>query len=394
MAKTTVLSVIARLNVGGPAQTLTAVLDGLPDDRFDQVLAVGAPDDGEEDWVALRAPWLADDPRVRRIPSLGRPVRPRQDNAAYRQLRSLIRYVKPDIVHTHTAKAGMLGRVSARREGVPATVHTFHGHLLQGYFNTAPTAGVRLVERQLAGRTDALLSVGARVRDELLDAGIGRPERYVVVPPGVPEPAQHEPAAARAALGLPTDRPIVAFVARLTDVKRPDRLLEVAERVASQMPDAIFVVGGGAEPDELDRLWASVERADVRFFGWIADVGQIYAAADLVLLTSDAEGMPVSLIEAGLCGRACVASDVGSVGEVVLDSRTGRVVPPDATALADAVIELLRDDERRDLYGAAARHHTREVFSLDRLIDTTEQVYDAVLAGGPLPGGPPAAGFR
>ena len=383
MATSTVLSVIARLNVGGPAQTLTGLLAGMDAERFEQVLAIGALDDGEEDWVALRAPWLADDLRVKRIPSLGRPVRPREDNDAYRQLRSLIRHVKPDIVHTHTAKAGLLGRLAARREGVSAVVHTFHGHVLHGYFGPVASAGVRFAERKLAARTDALLSVGARVRDELLTAGIGERSQYVVVPPGVTEPARHEQAAARTALGLPADRPVVAFLGRLAGVKRPDRLIEVAERVARHLPEAVFAVGGGADESELERLRGTVDQADVRFRGWIADVGELYAAADLVLLTSDAEGMPVSLIEAGMCGRACVATDVGSVAEVVLDGRTGRVVPPDAQALADAVLELLADDERRDYYGAAARHHTCTHFSMERLIATTEQVYGAVLAGEP-----------
>ena len=381
MAPITVLRIIARMNVGGPAQQITGLLAGMDADRFDHHLAIGHPDIGEEDWISLRAPWLEADPRIKRIPALSREIRPVADNEAYRQLRSLIRHLRPDVVHTHTTKAGLVGRLAAWREGVPAVVHTYHGHLLQGYLGRAQTTGVRVAERQLAARSDVLLSVGSRVRDDLLAAGIGTPEQYVVVPPGVRPPAEHDRAEARAALDLDADTEVVAFVARVSDSKRPDRLVAVADEVARTHPDAVFLVAGGATADDLARLRAQVQRANVRWLGWVGDVGQIYAAADLVLLTSDTEGMPVSLIEAGMCGRACVATDVDSVGEVVLDGRTGRVVPVEVDALAAAVVELLEDPERRARFGEAARVHTRSSFSMERLVATTQEVYARVAQG-------------
>ena len=381
MAPITVLRIIARMNVGGPAQQITGLLAGMDADRFDHHLAIGHPDIGEEDWISLRAPWLEVDPRIKRIPALSREIRPVADNEAYRQLRSLIRHLRPDVVHTHTTKAGLVGRLAAWREGVPAVVHTYHGHLLQGYLGRAQTTGVRVAERQLAARSDVLLSVGSRVRDDLLAAGIGTPEQYVVVPPGVRPPAEHDRAEARAALDLDADTEVVAFVARVSDSKRPDRLVAVADEVARTHPDAVFLVAGGATADDLARLRAQVQRANVRWLGWVGDVGQIYAAADLVLLTSDTEGMPVSLIEAGMCGRACVATDVDSVGEVVLDGRTGRVVPVEVDALAAAVVELLEDPERRARFGEAARVHTRSSFSMERLVATTQEVYARVAQG-------------
>lgn len=381
MAPITVLRIIARMNVGGPAQQITGLLAGMDADRFDHHLAIGHPDIGEEDWISLRAPWLEADPRIKRIPALSREIRPVADNEAYRQLRSLIRHLRPDVVHTHTTKAGLVGRLAAWREGVPAVVHTYHGHLLQGYLGRAQTTGVRVAERQLAARSDVLLSVGSRVRDDLLAAGIGTPEQYVVVPPGVRPPAEHDRAEARATLDLDADTEVVAFVARVSDSKRPDRLVAVADEVARTHPDAVFLVAGGATADDLARLRAQVQRANVRWLGWVGDVGQIYAAADLVLLTSDTEGMPVSLIEAGMCGRACVATDVDSVGEVVLDGRTGRVVPVEVDALAAAVVELLEDPERRARFGEAARVHTRSSFSMERLVATTQEVYARVAQG-------------
>lgn len=370
-----VLRIIARMNVGGPAQQIVGLLDGLDPDRFDHHLAVGRVDDGEADWIALRAPQLAHDDRVTEVASLGRPIDPARDRRAYRELRSLIRTIRPDVVHTHTAKAGLVGRLAAFHEGVPAVVHTFHGHVLHGYFGAGTTAAIRSAERYLARRTQALLSVGDRVRAELLAARIGDPARYVVVPPGVAAPAPHQRAEARRALEVPQTAPVIAFVGRLAGVKRPDRFLAVAERVAAEHPETRFLVAGGATPGDLERLRAAPRSADVRFLGWVGDVGQVYAAADLVVLTSDNEGMPVSLIEAGMCGRAAVATDVGSVGEVVLDGRTGRVVPTDVDAIAAAVSSLLAEPQLLDRYGEAAREHTTQMFGMPRLVATTERVY-------------------
>lgn len=379
MQKPTILRIIARMNVGGPAQQIVGLLEGIDQDRFSQVLAVGRVDDGEEDWFTLRAPELADDPRIVPVATLGRPISPRHDWAAYRELRALIRRIQPDVVHTHTAKAGLVGRLAAVHEGVPAIVHTYHGHVLHGYFNAGVTAAVRVVERRLARRTHAMLAVGTRVRDELLAAGIGDVGRYTVVPPGVTPPGLAEPDEARRRWNIPRDKPVVAFIGRLAGVKRPDRFLEVADSVARSRPDTVFIVAGGAGQADLDRLRSMVRTADVRFLGWVPDVGAVHAASDLVLLTSDNEGMPVSLIEAGMSGRACIATDVGSVSDVIIDGQTGRVVSTDVGELARATIDLLNDRTGRERFAAAARKHAHESFGMPRLVSTTEGLYDRLL---------------
>jgi glycosyltransferase involved in cell wall biosynthesis len=379
MGDATILSVVTRLNVGGPAAILTALLDHAPSDGPDHLLAAGRTDQGEADWLALRAPHLEGDPRILPVPNLVRPIDPRRDLAAYRELRGLIRSHRPDLVHTHTAKAGAVGRLAALHEGVPHLVHSFHGHTLHGYFGRSQTAVLRQVERRLARRTDLLLAVGARVRDELLTAGIGRADRFEVVPPAVPAPRTVAREAAREQFGLAPDVPVIAFVGRLAGVKRPDRLLSVAEQVTARHPEAVLVVAGGATPAELAELQVAERDADVRLLGWVEDVGAVYAASDVVLLTSDNEGMPVTLIEAGLCGRPCVATDVGSVGEVVLDGRTGRVVPPRIDALTDAVIDLLEDRRARERLGAAARGHTQRTFGLEASQQRLASLYDHLL---------------
>ena len=360
-----VAHVIARMNVGGPARILVGLLDGVDPTVVEQTLITGAVGAGEEDWFALRG---GEDPRVRRIPSFGRAVDPLADLRTLRRLTAELRRLAPDVVQTHTAKAGLLGRVAARRAGVPHVVHTFHGHTLHGYFPRPVTAVFTALERWLAPRTDRLLAVGARVRDELLAAGVGRPEQYVVLPPGVPEPAPLDRAVARAALDLPTDVPVVAFIGRLTAVKRPDRFVAAAHAVAPTQPRAIFLVVGDGEERTAVEAAAAAGPADVRVLGWRSDVDVVLAACDVVALTSDNEGMPLTLIEAAMAGRAAVTTDVGSAGEVVLDGRTGRVVPPGAEAVATALADLLADPAAVTAAGVAAGDHARATFGLPALV--------------------------
>ncbi len=358
-----VVHVIARMNVGGPARILAGLLDGLDPERFPQTLITGTVADDEEDWFAVRDTALADDPRIVRLPGLGRAIAPLRDLATLRRLTALLVDLAPDVVQTHTAKAGLLGRWAALRAGVPHIVHTFHGHTLHGYFPAPVTAVFTALERRLARRSDDLLAVGSRVRDELLAAGVGTAAQYTVLPPGVRDEGTGERAAARAALGLADDVPVVAFVGRLSGVKRPDRFLTAAEQVAAGRPGTVFlVVGDGELRAELE---AAPRTADVRFLGWRGDVGTVHAASDVVAVTSDNEGMPVTLIEAAMAGRPCVTTDVGGAGEVVRDGVTGRVVPRDATAVAAAILGLLSDDEVRDRMGAAARTRAQERFGVD-----------------------------
>ena len=369
-----VVHVIARMNVGGPARILAGLLDDLDPDRLPQTLVTGHVDASEEDWFVVRDPHMADDPRIRRLAGFGRAIAPLRDLRTQRELTRLLRELEPDVVQTHTAKAGLLGRRAALRAGVPHVIHTFHGHTLHGYFPRPVTAVFAALERRLARRTHDLVAVGARVRDELLAAGIGRPEQYTVLPPGVPDEGVGDRTAARRALGLPeSGRPIVVLVGRVSGVKRPDRFLAAAELVDEQHPGAIFLVVGDGE--QRARLESAPRRADVRFLGWRGDVAQVHAAADLVVLTSDNEGMPVTLIEAAMAGRACVTTDVGSAAEVVVDGVTGSVVARDAAAVARAVSALLADPERRERLGAAAREHATATFGQEAVVERLIGLY-------------------
>lgn len=366
-----VLRVIARMNVGGPALQVVALADGLDPGRFEQRLLVGSVGADEGDYLTLRAPHV----EATTVPGLGRSPDPLGDARALGTVAAEIKRFRPHVVHTHTAKAGAIGRVAARARRAPATVHTFHGHLLDAYFSSWVTRGVVGVERTLARITTRLVAVGERVRDDLIEAGIGRREQYAVIPPGV-EVESVPRREARERLGLPADAPVVVFVARLTSVKRPDRFVEVASRVAEQVADAVFVVAGEGELFEETRHAAAPLGNRVRFLGWRSDVETIYGAADVVVLTSDNEGMPVSLIEAAAAGRAAVTTDVGSAAEVVIDGETGIVVGRDADRLAEAVVTVLTEPGRRDRFGEAAAVHAAQRFGRRRLVDDYAALYE------------------
>jgi glycosyltransferase involved in cell wall biosynthesis len=371
-----VVHVIARMNVGGPAQILATLLDRMDPDTFDQRIIVGSVGPGEEDWFALRDPERGDDPRIVRIPTFGRSIDPLRDLRTLRTLTRLLRELAPDIVNTHTAKAGLLGRLAARRAGVRRVVHTFHGHTLHGYFPGPVNRLFVRIERALARRTDRLIAVGARVRDDLVAAGIGQTADYALLPPGVPDHPEVPREAARRDIGIDAGATVVTFLGRLTAVKRPDRFLAMAELVTARSPGTVFLVAGDGELRA--ELEGTQRHAAVRFLGWRGDVRSLYAASDLIVVTSDNEGMPVTLIEAAIAGRACVTADVGSASEVVVDGATGRVVAPDPAELAAAVLELLSDGPLRDRMGSAAREHALRNFSADALVGQMIALYGEV----------------
>ena len=374
-----VLNIIGRMNAGGAARQVETLTLGIDRNRFHQRLLVGSVGEGETDDLALRGVEVPH----QSVGGLGRAPSPLNDIQALAALATEIRRFRPHLVHTHTAKAGALGRAAALaavipRQRRPALVHTFHGHLLHGYFSPRVTRVVTQAERMLAWRTDRLIAVGSRVRNDLVTAGIGKADRWVVVPPGIELRPLASPSAARAALGVPVDVPVVAFVARLTAVKRPDRFVAVAAKVVASHPNAVFLVAGDGElaRDLRDAATTAGIAEHVRMLGWTGDIECVYAAADVVLLTSDNEGMPVSLIEAALAGRPAVTPAVGSAAEVVADGETGFVVATgDIDALAAATCRLLADTDLRHTMGAAAARRAEQRFSVARLVADTERIY-------------------
>ncbi|GAA4584428.1 glycosyltransferase family 4 protein [Planotetraspora phitsanulokensis] len=366
------MEIIATMNVGGPATQVSGLCERLNPEEFDHRLYTGYVDGAEGDHLRLRGMPVP----VHRIPGLGRFVRPIDDYRALLRLISAVRAFHPHIVHTRTTKAGALGRVAARLSGVGAArVHVFHGHHLHPHSPRLKRSVYRRSERLLAPLSDRLVAVGPQVRDDLLAAGIGHPEQYVVIPPGVQLGPVPDRLTARAALGLPADAPVVAYVGRLARSKRPDRFAEVAGAVLGRVPDCRFLVCGSGElKEKVERsvrpMWDSF-----RLLGWRRDVELVYAAADVVMLTSDQEGTPVALVEAGMAGVPVVATRVGGVPEIIRDGHTGLLSGPDVQELASHTVGLLSDPERARRMGESARAWTTRSFGVDRLVADTEALY-------------------
>lgn len=367
------MRIIARMNVGGPAVQVSGLMRNLPTDEFDQRLFTGWCAADEADYLETQAT----DVDTIRVEGLGRAIRPGDDARALAALVREIKSWRPHIVHTHTAKAGVLGRTAVRLAATgSATVHTFHGHLLHGYFSPGKTRAVIELEKALARGTDRLVAVGPQVRDDLLAVGIGRSNQYAVIPPGLVVPESRPRAVVRSEWGIGEDAPVVAFVGRITSIKRPDRLVEIVERVVDHVPDLVVLVAGAG--DQLDVLAQAAERLPLRLLGWRDDVQDIFAASDLTLLTSDNEGTPLSLIQAALLGVPAVASDVGSVQDVVVDSETGWLAPPTSADLGEAVLAALKDPAELARRGSAAARRARALYGVERLAADHASLYRAI----------------
>jgi glycosyltransferase involved in cell wall biosynthesis len=380
-----ILRVIARLNIGGPALHATLLTERLDPARYESVVVAGSEADGEGNYLTFHGKVL---PNLVALPALGRELSVGRDAVALCALVRLIRRVRPHIVHTHTAKAGTLGRLAASLCRVPAIVHTYHGHVLRGYFSPARTRLYREIERWLGRRTDRLLAVSERVRRELLDLGIGTAERFDVLPLGLDLDGllvcDRRRGALRTELGVPDDAMLAGIVARLVPIKAHEVFLEAAAGVARARPDARFViVGDGERRLELEALAARLGLQDRTYFlGWRRDLDRIYADLDVVALCSWNEGSPVSLIEAMAAGRPVVATRVGGVPDVVDDGVHGHLVDAgDGAGLAMAIVSLLRDPHRRHAMGQAGRARVCPAFDASRLVRDMDRLYTTLLAG-------------
>jgi len=377
-----ILRIITRLNVGGPATHVIVADAGLRARGWETLLAFGTvePDEAEIDVSALDLPLV-------RIPSLARPVQPAADLRAAAAIARLIRRHRPDIIHTHLSKAGLIGRSVAMLTSRAARVHTFHGTVFGNYFGEGTSRAIVRAERFLGSRTQAVIALSPRQRQELLDHGIANEQAIRVVPLGLPlerfavAQSAGARAQARRRLAIPETAFAIVAVGRMVRIKRLDRMIDAFVLAAARLPEAhLYLVGGGGERPELE---AQVERAGVgggvTFVGWSAATPDWYAAADIVALTSEREGTPLALIEAAASARPVVATDVGGVADIVTDGETGfTVAANDTTAFADRLARLALDPALRSRMGAAAPLRAA-TFSAERLVDDLDLLYRETL---------------
>jgi glycosyltransferase involved in cell wall biosynthesis len=375
-----VVRLITRMNVGGPARHALLLSRGLAD-AYDTTLAAGrpAPSEGE-----LGDPAVP----VERLP-LVRPVAPVDDVRALWAARRLISARAPAIVHTHMAKAGTIGRMAALSvRPRPRIVHTFHGHVLRGYFGPLRSRFFRLLERWLATKTTALIAVSPQVRDDLVALGVAPKERFVVIRLGIEldERVAGEAdgrADNRRYLGIPGDRFAVGWIGRMTAVKRTDDILVAFKRLRDSGVDAVLcLVGDGPDRPGLERRAHELGVIrDTVFLGYQEDVAPFYSAFDALILPSTNEGTPVSAIEALAAGRPVVATRVGGVPDVVRDGEDGFLVEAgDTDQLADRLERLARDPALRERMGKQGRERVLPRYAVTRLVQDVDELYRSLLS--------------
>jgi glycosyltransferase involved in cell wall biosynthesis len=372
--------------MGGPALHVAYLTHGLRERGYETTLVAGSLARGEDsmEFVARELGIEAT-----HLPELRRDISPLRDVQATLRLAQLIRRVRPHILHTHTAKAGAVGRMAAMLVGEarrPIVVHTFHGHVLRGYFGPPLSYGFRLLERWLARRTDALVAVSPEVRDELVRLGVAPAEKFTVVRVGIELAGRvadmNGRTETRQQLGVSDGTFMVGWIGRMTGVKRTNDVLLAFKRLQERGVDAILcMIGDGPEREQLERRAHELGiMKRTLFLGYQEEVAPYYAALDATILPSGNEGTPVSAIESLAAGRPVVATRVGGVPDVVREGEDGFLVAPGAIdALADRLERLAGDEELRRRMGEAGRERVLPRYSVERLVDDVDALYRSLL---------------
>jgi len=356
---TRVMQIIARMNVGGPAILVADLIRGLNDDLFQSRLISGYCGENEIDYLES----VAHDIPVRKVRGLGRKISLFSDIKALFALIREIKEFKPHIVHTHTVKAGVLGRIASLLSGHKSIrIHTFHGHLLIGYFNKFIVRIIILIEKTLAFKTDVLFTVGSQVKLDLAKFGVAPSEKFVVTLPGLKPFKSSNQNAIREELNL-ENKLVVALIGRLTEIKRPDRFIESAIKILDGRSDVIFLIVGDGELRPKLFADSKVYPLNFIFLGWRNDVEDIISLCDVIALTSDNEGIPLSLIQACQAGKPVVATNAGSVSDLVTDGVNGYLTDFTVEDFTLKLLDLLENPQKRLDFGKAGISITNTRFS-------------------------------
>ena len=373
-----VLRLFSRLNIGGPSLHVILLSQGLRPLGYETRLVVGRESPREGNLLALAAERGV---ACESMAGLGREIAPLQDLRALFGLVRLMRTWRPAIVHTHTAKAGLLGRLAARAARVPTVVHTFHGHVLRGYFSPPREALFRRLEGFLARAADALVAVSESVKRDLVELRVAPERKIRVIPLGL-ELAALAGTLPRGTLrgeaGIPDAAPLVGIVGRLVPIKDVPTFLAAAKRVRERRPDARFaVVGDGEERTALEQQSAALGLTGaLHFFGWRRDLAAVYGDLDVVVNASRNEGTPVALIEALAAARPVVATAVGGTPDLIGHDERGLLVPAgEPEALAAAVVDALEGSEAARRRALAGREHVLARHSSERLFHDMDALY-------------------
>jgi glycosyltransferase involved in cell wall biosynthesis len=371
-----VMQVIARMNVGGPAILVADLMRNLDSSKFEARLVTGYCDENESDYLDE----VATDIRAIRIPGFGRSISIGKDLKAFFLLIREIRRFKPDVVHTHTAKAGVLGRVAAFLARPTAKrIHTFHGHLLHGYFDSRKVKMLVLLEKVLGFVTHKFVAIGNVVKADLMKAGIAKNSKFEVIYPGLQNLNLYPKLEARKTLGLDPEKIYLVYVGRLTQIKRPDRLIDLGRSLKADHPESRIIIAGAGELLAELTAQSESESLPITFLGWRNDIDMILSASDIAVLCSDNEGIPLTLIQASQAGLPIVSTNVGSVSDIVLNGVTGLLTEVSANAVTQGVSKLLDDPSLRTRLGTSGQMRAKELFSSQAMVERHEELYSQSL---------------
>lgn len=381
-----VLRIINRLNLGGPTYN-AAYLSRYLAPEFETMLVAGIKEDSEES-----SEFIVRDMGLSPvyIPEMRREINFKNDRIAYRKIKELIKEFRPDIVHTHAAKAGTLGRLAAASMKVPVVLHTFHGHVFHSYFNPVKTAVFKSVERYLSAHSTRIVAISDIQKEELCSIHkVCKPAQTVVIPLGFDlsrfQDRQVEKRAMfRSEYQLDDDTVAIAIVGRIVPVKNHELFIRAFADVKSRYKGKVrgFIIGDGEDRPKMEALAdeLGLTKDDLVFTSWIFDVDRPLAGCDLVAMTSLNEGTPVSLIEAQAANKPIVSTEVGGIGNVVLPGETALLsASGDVTGFAANMLKLVADKQLREKMSQKGWMFVKGRFHYERLVDDMRQLYRSLL---------------
>ena len=385
--KIKILRIINRFNIGGPTYNATFLTKYLSED-FETMLIGGLPEEGESDSLHILQEYGLDPillEEMKRTPSF------QGDRKAYKRLKEIIREFKPDIVHTHASKAGALGRKAAHELNVPVIIHTFHGHVFHSYFGKFKTRIYKLIERRLAKKSTGIVAISNLQKEELSkEHNICAGKKITVIPLGFDlnkfhENLEEKRQITRAEYSIMEDEVAICIIGRLAPIKNHTLFLESIELVSKQTDKkiAVFIVGDGAERISIELKIENMQLgSNVRFVltSWIKNIDYFNAGMDILCLTSNNEGTPVSLIEAQAANIPVISTDVGGVRDVVKDCVTGFIVPKNSKEkFSEKLLLLLENDDKRKVMSQNGWNFVKNKFHYTTLVDNMELYYKKLL---------------
>lgn len=387
-----ILRIINRFNLGGPTYNAAYLTRYMPEE-YETLLIGGARSESEEDSFHITK-QLGLEPIV--IPEMKRDINPREDHLAYKKILQLIDWFKPDIIHTHASKAGALGRLAAIRKRVPIIVHTFHGHVFHSYFNKVKTQAYISIERKLAEHSDAIIAISPLQKLELVDEfSIAKESKVKVIPLGFDlsrfkENQDQKRTHFRQRFNLSDDNIAIGIIGRLVQIKNHDLFLDLASKLLNESRKKLkfFIIGDGELMNELKNKARGLNLISVEenntdpliFTSWIKNIDEAIAGLDIIVLTSNNEGTPVSLIEAQAGERPIISTEVGGIKDIIIPGESGLISPKgNLEELSKNLLKLIEDEEKRKAMGSIGYSFVRDKFTYDRLAKDMDGLYKDLL---------------